>query len=188
MLLAKNSTCSWHRDKHNVGYSYITCLGNYNEAAGRQHGGGKQAPEDVAARDFRGGVLLMNPTKIPLWECLDCHLRLKGKRHCRIDQRHTGDDWLNVVWNRMKSGEHSLGPGFRTKQATVRGKDLAEGKRMAAAATAIAVQHHARPRAATTATSSVVTGTALAQVSLPSLPATRRRAKTIQARTRRRAC
>jgi hypothetical protein len=120
MLLAKNSKCNWHLDKQNVGHSMITGLGDYKEPTRARGRGGSSsvvspAEEDVCAVDYEGGKLLVNHTKLPLWECYDCHIHNRCKRICRIEGRHTGEDWLNVVWRKMKSGELACDPTVPTR-------------------------------------------------------------------------
>ena len=120
MLLAKNSKCNWHLDKQNVGWSLITAFGNYDEAAGtKRYGGGSmhEDNEDIDRVEYAGGELLINPTKEPLWECFDCHVHNRCKRECRINRHHVGEDWINTVWKRMKSGDLVSKPGVSTRHS-----------------------------------------------------------------------
>jgi hypothetical protein len=137
MLLAKNSKCNWHLDKQNVGWSLITAFGNYDEtgAASKKRGGSGQQ-EDIDRVEYAGGELLVNPTKEPLWECFGCHLHGRCKRECRIDRQHTGEDWINTAWRRMKSGDLVPQPGMSTRtcarirdQVTIRSNVLTEADR-----------------------------------------------------------
>jgi hypothetical protein len=72
--------------------------------------------------------VLVNHTKLPLWECYDCHIHNRCKGICRIERRHTAADWLNVVWRKMKSGELICDPSVPTRITIRNEQETSEGE------------------------------------------------------------
>ena len=129
ILLAKNSLCGWHRDKHNIGRSMITAFGD-------------------PGAEYEGGELLINPTPYPIYECYSCHCQVKGLAYCRAKQQHTDEDWLITAWRLMQAGHVLLGPGYRRGRGRLthcagapRTREV--GEALAEAATLAAVAHAA---------------------------------------------